>query len=198
MCQWSTSTFGNCVCIALDMPEWREMTEQIDWRAKQPSHVACVVEDLKYWGAWDTTCGHKDKDIIYHRSPGGDSGEKRKRLTLFLESTREGNRRSDEHWSRFKGNVVETSKRRSGTHMGFSEHIDTTFNWTEPVDTRRWEKLAFCFLVSPHFVFWNGRFDHGQSCLPLCVSSSLESFYYLLILHKLYAIIINSQYFNRL
>ena len=45
------------------MPEWRETTEQIDWRAKQPSQVACFSEDLKCWGAWDTTCGHKAKNI---------------------------------------------------------------------------------------------------------------------------------------
>ena len=31
---WSTSTFENsCGCTALDMPEWREMAEQIDWQA---------------------------------------------------------------------------------------------------------------------------------------------------------------------
>ena len=34
-----------------------------DWRAKQPPQVSCVLEDLKCWGAWDTTCGHKTKDI---------------------------------------------------------------------------------------------------------------------------------------
>ena len=25
----------------MDMPEWSEMAEQINWRAKQPSQVAC-------------------------------------------------------------------------------------------------------------------------------------------------------------
>ena len=45
------------------MPEWREMTEQIDWREKQSSQVACFSEDLKCWGAWDTTGRHKAKDI---------------------------------------------------------------------------------------------------------------------------------------
>ena len=35
---------------------------------------------------------------------------------------------SDEHWNCFKGNVGETSERRGGAHMGFSERIDTTFN----------------------------------------------------------------------
>ena len=31
----------------MDTPESREMTEQIDWRAKQPSQVVCVSEDNK-------------------------------------------------------------------------------------------------------------------------------------------------------
>ena len=35
------------------------MTEQTDWRAKQPSQVACFKEDLKCGEARDTTCGHK-------------------------------------------------------------------------------------------------------------------------------------------
>ena len=42
------STFKNfCGCTALDMPEWRQMIEQIDWWAQQPSQVACFLEDLK-------------------------------------------------------------------------------------------------------------------------------------------------------
>ena len=37
MCQWSTSTFEEyCGCTVVDMPELKEMTEQIDWREKQP------------------------------------------------------------------------------------------------------------------------------------------------------------------
>ena len=42
--------------------KWREMTEQIHRRAKQPSQMACSSKDLKGWGAWNTTCGHKTKD----------------------------------------------------------------------------------------------------------------------------------------
>ena len=64
MRQWSTSTFGNsCGCTALEMSEWRKMTEHIDWQAKQPLHVACFLEDLECWGTWDSTCGYKAKDI---------------------------------------------------------------------------------------------------------------------------------------
>ena len=64
MCQWSTSTFKNsCGCTALDMLEWMEMTEQTDWRTKQPSQKDCVLEDLKCWGTWDSTCRHTELDI---------------------------------------------------------------------------------------------------------------------------------------
>ena len=34
-------------------------------------------------------------------------------------------RQSDEHWNRFKGDIGETSERRGGAHIGFSERIDT-------------------------------------------------------------------------
>ena len=46
------------------MLERREMTEQTDWWVKQPSQVACFSEDLKCWGAWNTSCPHKAKDIM--------------------------------------------------------------------------------------------------------------------------------------
>ena len=55
--------WNECVLHALDMPEWREMTEQLDWWAEQPLQIVCFSEDLKCWGAWDTTYGHKAKDI---------------------------------------------------------------------------------------------------------------------------------------
>ena len=38
-----------------------EVTEQIDWWAKQPSQVACFSENLKCWEAWDISCGHKSQ-----------------------------------------------------------------------------------------------------------------------------------------
>ena len=46
----------SCGCTALDMPAWRETTEQME-------QVACFSEDLKCWEAWDTTCGHRAEDI---------------------------------------------------------------------------------------------------------------------------------------
>ena len=41
----------------------REMPEQIDWQVNQLSQMACISEDLQCWGARDTTCEHKAKDI---------------------------------------------------------------------------------------------------------------------------------------
>ena len=68
----------------------------------------CFSEDLKCWGASNTTCQHKAKDFIpsiawrrWHQS--------------------------DEDWNCFTGNVGETSER---AHMDFSETIDTILNWT--------------------------------------------------------------------
>ena len=67
---WMPHTCYSCVqpvpqyiTKTLDMPEWQETTEQTGRRAKQPSQVVCYSEDLKYWGAWDSTCRHKAKDI---------------------------------------------------------------------------------------------------------------------------------------
>ena len=62
----------------------------------------------------------------------------------FLERTREGHRHSDEHWNRFKGNVGETSKRRSRAHEGFSELIDTILNRTEPKNETKYAGKDNC------------------------------------------------------
>ena len=40
------------------------LTFKIHWRVKQPSKLACFVNDLRCWGAWDTSCVLKGKDII--------------------------------------------------------------------------------------------------------------------------------------
>ena len=73
------------------------------------------------------SAGTKPK-TSHHRSPGAERRGKRKRQTIFLKRTREGHRQSDEHWNRFKGDVGETSERRCGEHVGFSERIDTILN----------------------------------------------------------------------
>ena len=62
---WLTITSENpCGYTALEMLEWKEIIEQIHWWPKQPPQwLNCVSEDLKCWGAWNTTCGRKTKDI---------------------------------------------------------------------------------------------------------------------------------------
>ena len=116
------------------MPEWREMTVQIDSEARQPSQVACFLEDLKCWEAWDTTCGQKAMDIIPSIT------WRREALGLDRWSARRSSLKGREKAivnqtnigaSYFKGNVRETSERRDGAHMGFSQRIDTILNWIE-------------------------------------------------------------------
>ena len=69
---------------------------------KQPSQMNCVSEDLKCWGAWDTPCGRKAKDLSHHRSPGG-----KRRRKNDIEMTRQGlvwTRQKNEN--SFKGNML--------------------------------------------------------------------------------------------
>ena len=135
MCRWSTSTFVNsCGCTALDMPEWRETTEQTDWR-KQPLQVACFSEDLKCWEAWDTTCGHKAKDFTPSIAWRRDAWKEEAPDDLLSKDER-GPSSIRRTLDRFKGNCGETSEKRGGAHnTGFSERRDTYYwtelNWTE-------------------------------------------------------------------
>ena len=47
---------------------------------------------------------------------------------FYRERKREGHGQSDEHRNSFKGNAGETSERRGGAHMGFSESIAIILN----------------------------------------------------------------------
>ena len=105
------------------------------YTGRQSSHHKWLVS-RKIWSVeqLEASPGGINRRTSHHRPPGGDRRGKRKRPTIFFETnerTREGHRRWDEHWNRFKGNVGETSERRCGAHMGFSERIDTILNWTE-------------------------------------------------------------------
>ena len=55
--------------VGVQPPEWRETTEQTDWRAKQPSQVACFSEDLKCWGARE---GHRQSQEHWNCLKGND------------------------------------------------------------------------------------------------------------------------------
>ena len=74
------------------------------------------------------TRGHNAKDmtpsIAWSRK-----AWKEEALDNFHERTKEDHRH--EHWNRFKVNIRETSERRGGAHVGFSERIDTILSRTE-------------------------------------------------------------------
>ena len=72
-----------------------------------------------------------------------------------FERTREGHRQSDEHWNRFKGNAGETSERRGGARMGFSERIDTILNWTEQSSP---QNTFTCKLQRVFYIFISSNF----------------------------------------
>jgi len=120
MSEWSTSTFKtSCGCTALDMPEWRETTEQIDWRANHPSQVFAFREIWSVEKLETLPAGTKPR-TSHHWSHGGERLWKRKRETIFLERTRESHRHQT--------NIGTVSERRGGAHMGISERI---LNWTD-------------------------------------------------------------------
>ena len=79
---------------------------------------------LQTWRTIAASTRAQDKGLITYLSLFSSSSASLS-VCLSLERTREGHRQSDEHWNRFKGNVGETSERRGGAHMGFSERIDT-------------------------------------------------------------------------
>ena len=89
-----------------------------------------MVIDLKCRAACDTTCGGTKLKTSHHRSPGGERRGQRKHSTTCLGRTREGHHQSDKHWNGFKGNTGETSERRDGANMGFSERVHTIPNRT--------------------------------------------------------------------
>ena len=143
MTELKESSFENtCGCTALDMPEWREMTEQIDCRAKQPSHVACVSEDLKCWGAWDTTLraksqGHHMTDRLEERGV--------ERANLPRRSSLKGRERAivNQTSSRSVSKLATLKKLlRDGVEriMRFPERADTILNWTELKEQKSQQK----------------------------------------------------------
>ena len=66
-------------------------------------------------------------DVLKTEKRGTGGG--RARRCSFKGRTRDGHRRSDDHWNCFKGDVGETSERRGEAHMGFSERrINNSLN----------------------------------------------------------------------
>ena len=161
MCQWPTSTFKNsCGCTAMDMPEWREMTEQIDWWAKQPSQVACFSEDLKCWGAWDTTCGYKARDITPSIAWRREAW-KEKALDIFLIRTRQGHSQSNTE-TVSKATLRKLLRDRVEHIWVFQAHrYHLKLNWNEKYILKKWDRVflqkqttsLFHFLSQTHCVY---------------------------------------------
>ena len=137
--------------------------------------MACVSEDLEFWGAWNTTCGHKAKDITpsiaWRREACKEEALDDWRWPslvfsrkTFLERTRKRHRQSDEPWKCFKGNVGEASERRDGAHMGFSELIYTILNWIKlnsKTNSRYFTSLNISKLKMKQAEQWTNR-NRGQ------------------------------------
>ena len=111
------------------------MTDQIDWRTKQPPQVARVLEDVKCWrSSWCSA--HKAKDTTASIFWGREAlKEEALDYLPWKERTRENHgRQPDEHWNCFKGNVWDMSERRAGAHnyglfRAHKCHLER--NWTE-------------------------------------------------------------------
>ena len=134
---WHVSMFNihlPKLCSALNMPVWREMTEQIHWRESQAPRVVCVWEDLKPWGAWDTTCGHKAKGITSSVARERERRGKRKRsmIIFVVGRTRDGHRQSHEHYNYLTSNVHKSLwDTRWSSYVLFWARMYTIFEWTE-------------------------------------------------------------------
>ena len=123
----------------LNMPQWGEMIEQVDRWAKQPSQVACVLENLKWWEVWSRhyTCGHKAKDI----TPS---------IALRREAWEE-EALDDSPWERAivsQMNIGTVSKAslgkllRDGVELFWVHRYDLELNWTELI-----KELAHIFFL---------------------------------------------------
>ena len=103
----------------------------------QPTFTS--LEDLKCWGAWDTSCGHKAKGVtpsIAWRMEGWKQAPSIARRS-YLKIKRMGHRQSDEHWNCFKGNRGETPETRGGAAYGLfrAPKFHLEMNSTEPTDS---------------------------------------------------------------
>ena len=113
----------------------------------------CLLEDVKYWGAWDITSGAKPRPP-HHRSP-GQMSRKRKCLMIFLEKMRESHCQSGEHWNHFKAAKTMWMKfLKGGAELFRAQRIPS---WTE----RNWRwGFKSWFVQQPSSAspyFWGGK-----------------------------------------
>ena len=128
-----------------------KLSRETGGQSMQPSQVACFSDDLKCWEAWDTTCGHKAKDIIpsiaWKREAWKEEALdnlpwKDERGPSSVRWTLEPFQR--QCWGKLPRDGV---KRKM---MGFSERIDSILNWTELNWTQRCVHIVYREL-SLHF-----------------------------------------------
>ena len=173
--QWSTFKHS-CGCTAPDMPESREMTNQTASYAKQPwpSHAVCVLEDLKCWEAWDTTCwskqswGHYSTDCLEER--GGESA-----WWSLMERMRKGHQQSSQHWNHFKGNAGGISEKGWSTHTGPAERLDTILNWSK-LDKQGNKKRYIFWLMgtSDRSIVWARILLSTETTAGICIKTFSE------------------------
>ena len=106
------------------------MTEQIDWRAKQPSEVACfslgrseVLRSFRHYLRAQSQ-GHPTIDCLEERGMERRSA----RRSSLKGRERAIVKRTDIGRNCFRGDVGETSETRGRAHMGFYERINTILN----------------------------------------------------------------------
>ena len=129
MCQYSMPIFENlCRCPALDMPEWKEVTKQTYWQAKQPSQLAWVSKDLKCWGAWNIP------SITWRREVW-----KEEAFDDLLERIWKGHHQLDQHWTVSKATLGKLL--RDGLIWARRRH-----SWTE-LNQRNWSGTTVAYRI---------------------------------------------------
>ena len=100
------------------------MAESIVTGGKINHHIWLAPWKIRSFEELETLPAATKPRTSHHRSPGGERRGKRKRSTIFLERQRDDHRPVTKHCRNcFKGNYEETSERRGGTRVGFSELI---------------------------------------------------------------------------
>ena len=72
MCLVNVASENPCGCIAPEMLEWREMTKQIDWWAKEPTRVACCSQKIWSVEELETLPTGTKPRTSRHWLPGGE------------------------------------------------------------------------------------------------------------------------------
>ena len=142
---WFLSSETSVDFVVLDLLERKETTEQTEWQTKQASKLVLVWEDLKCWGAWKTSRGHKAKGITLLIAWKGEekqnkttkkSGRRFTRLMSYKAVADQKNKQTKQqqkHRQCFKS-IGGKTERPSGARMGIPDrlNIDSVRTWAFP------------------------------------------------------------------